>query len=68
MRAHGIQAVSGAVIGVGDLVVTRENNRLLPAGGGWVKSGDQWFVKEVAVDGAVTVARTMGASNAFTTA
>ena len=58
---HGIQAVSGAVIGVGDLVVTRENNRLLSCGRGWVKNGDQWLVEEVAADGAVTVARTMGA-------
>src|SRR5450759_4496317 len=29
--------------------------------GNWVKNGDQWLVKEVAADGAVTVARTMGA-------
>jgi hypothetical protein len=46
---------------VGDLVVTRENNRLLSCGKGWVKNGDQWIVEEVAADGAVTVARTSGA-------
>jgi hypothetical protein len=34
VRAHGIQALSGAIIGVGDLVVTRENNRLLSCGRG----------------------------------
>jgi conjugative relaxase-like TrwC/TraI family protein len=61
VNAHGIQAISGAVIGVGDLVVTRENNRLLSCGRGWVKNGDQWLVQDVAADGAVTVARTMGA-------
>jgi conjugative relaxase-like TrwC/TraI family protein len=61
VRAIGIQAASGAVIGVGDLVVTRENNRLLSCGRGWVKNGDQWLVQDVAADGAVTVARTMGA-------
>jgi len=61
VRAHGIQALSGAVIGVGDLVVTRENNRLLFCGSGWVKNGDQWLVETVAADGAVTVARTRGA-------
>jgi conjugative relaxase-like TrwC/TraI family protein len=60
VRAHGIQAFSGATIGVGDLVVTRENNRLLSCGRGWVKNGDQWLVEEVAGDGAMTVARTMG--------
>jgi conjugative relaxase-like TrwC/TraI family protein len=61
VRAHGIETVSGVVIGVGDLVVTRENNRLLSCGRGWVKNGDQWIVEEVAADGAVTVARTTGA-------
>jgi conjugative relaxase-like TrwC/TraI family protein len=61
VRADGLQAASGAVIGVGDLVVTRQNNRLLSCGRGWVKNGDQWLVQEVAADGAVTVARTMGA-------
>src|SRR5665811_1225355 len=60
VRAHGIQTLSGAVIGVGDLVVTRENNRLLSCGRGWVTNGDQWLVKVVAGDGAVTVARTRG--------
>ncbi|MHB8300923.1 MAG: MobF family relaxase, partial [Dermatophilaceae bacterium] len=43
------------------LVVTRQNNRLLSCGRGWVKNGDHWLVQEVAADGAVTVARTMGA-------
>jgi hypothetical protein len=61
VRENGIQTVSGVVIGVGDLVVTRQNNRLLSCGRGWVKNGDQWLVQEVAADGAVTVARTMGA-------
>ena len=28
--------------------------------GSWAKDGDQWLVQEVAADGAVTVARTMG--------
>jgi len=61
VRAQGIQALSGAVLGVGDLVVTRQNNRLLSCGRGWVKNGDQWIVETVAADGAVTVARTRGA-------
>jgi hypothetical protein len=61
VRENGIQTDSGAVIGEGDLVVTRQNNRLLSCGRGWVKNGDQWLVEQVAADGAVTVARTMGA-------
>jgi conjugative relaxase-like TrwC/TraI family protein len=60
VRAQGIQALSGATIAVGDLVVTRQNNRLLSCGRGWVKNGDQWLMQEVAADGAVTVARTRG--------
>ena len=44
VRASGIQALSGAVIGVGDLVVTRQNNRLLSCGRVWVKNGDEWLV------------------------
>jgi conjugative relaxase-like TrwC/TraI family protein len=60
VRMVGIEA-AGGVIGVGDLVVTRKNNRLLSCGRGWVKNGDQWLVHDVAADGAVTVARTMGA-------
>ena len=61
VRDHGIQTLSGATIGVGDLVVTRQNNRLLSCGRGWVRNGDQWLVQEVTADGAVAVARTRGA-------
>ena len=60
VQENGIQTANGAAIGVGDLVVTRQNNRLLSCGRGWVKNGDRWLVKEVAADGAVTVARTVG--------
>jgi hypothetical protein len=38
VRANGIQAAGGVVIGVGDLVVTRENNRLLSCGRGWART------------------------------
>ena len=57
---NGIRTGSSAHIAVGDLVVTRENNRRLSCGCGWVKNGDQWVVVAVAPDGAVTVARTAG--------
>lgn len=57
---NGIHTNSSAHIAVGDLVVTRENNRRLSCGRGWVKNGDQWVVVAVATDGAVTVARTTG--------
>lgn len=57
---NGIPTSSSAHIAVGDLVVTRENNRRLSCGRGWVKNGDQWVVVAVATDGAVTVARTTG--------
>lgn len=57
---NGIQTSGSAHVAVGDLVVTRENNRRLSCGRGWVKNGDQWVVVAVARDGAVTVARTSG--------
>lgn len=56
----GIQTSNSEHIAVGDLVVTRENNRRLSCGRGWVKNGDQWVVVAVAADGAVTVSRTTG--------
>ena len=39
--------VSGGVTaGVGDEVVTRQNNRRLSTGKYWVRNGDQWRVTE----------------------
>jgi conjugative relaxase-like TrwC/TraI family protein len=57
VQAEGVNTASDAVIGVGDLVVTRQNNRRLATGTGWVKNGDQWVVTATKPDGAITVTR-----------
>jgi conjugative relaxase-like TrwC/TraI family protein len=56
----GVITTEGVVVGVGDLVVTRQNNRQLVTGRGWVKNGDEWVVTAVGTDGAVTVQRRTG--------
>ena len=57
VNPDGVQTASGAVVGVGDLVVTRQNNRRLTTGTGWVKNGDQWVVTATRPDGTITVTR-----------
>ncbi|GAA2748369.1 hypothetical protein GCM10009868_41110 [Terrabacter aerolatus] len=56
---RGITAADGSVIGVGDLIVTRQNQRDLGSTG-WVKNGDQWIVVTVDSHGGVTVRRESG--------
>ncbi|HUG84323.1 MAG TPA: AAA family ATPase, partial [Euzebya sp.] len=43
--------------GVGDVIVTRRNDRLLHGPGGWVRNGDRWSITATHPDGSVTVAR-----------
>lgn len=57
---RGITAADGSVIGVGDLVVTRQNQRDLGSAAGWVKNGDRWIVVAVDAHGGVTVRRESG--------
>jgi conjugative relaxase-like TrwC/TraI family protein len=45
----------GTPIGVGDRVLTRENNRRLRTPAGFVRNGDLWDVTAIAPDGALTV-------------
>ncbi|MHB8190667.1 MAG: MobF family relaxase [Ferrimicrobium sp.] len=56
----GLELVDGSVAGVGDEVVTRENNRLLVTGKGWVKNGDRWRVMATHEDGSMTIKRVGG--------
>jgi len=55
--AAGLALHGGATAGVGDEVVTRENNRLLATGKRWVKNGDRWTVTDTNDDGSMTVKR-----------
>jgi hypothetical protein len=64
--AEGAVAESGPAIadgqraGVGDAIVTRQNNRLLTAGKSWVKNGDRFVVAATNPDGTMAVRRSSG--------
>ena len=54
---EGLDLGGGGSAGVGDRVVTRQNNRRLGTGRRWVRNGDQWIVSATHPDGAMTVRR-----------
>ncbi|WAX55112.1 relaxase domain-containing protein [Jatrophihabitans cynanchi] len=60
VQPAGLEVAAGGVAGVGDLVVTRENNRHLATGRRWVKNGDRWTVTATHPDGSMTVKRATG--------
>jgi len=52
----GAQLRDGTTAGVGDLVITRENQRRLrTTDGNWVRNGDTWQVTATQSDGSLTV-------------
>lgn len=65
VSADGVTVDNGVTLGVGDLVVTRQNHRELPASGGWVKNGDEWIVTAIRQDGALSVRRPSGGATAL---
>ncbi len=52
-----IEVAGGGTAGVGDRIITRENNRRLSTGHRWVKNGDTWVVRAVGADGSMRVRR-----------
>lgn len=50
----------GTVAGRGDVIVTRQNDRHLSTGAGWVKNGDRWTVQHAHGDGSLSVRRVGG--------
>lgn len=60
VAAAGLPLHDGNTVGVGDVIVTRRNDRRLLAGRGWVKNGDRWQVVHGFEDGALTVRRIAG--------
>jgi hypothetical protein len=60
----GVETAGGSVVGVGDSIVTRRNQRGLATSRGWVKNGDQWTVTAVRRDGTIEVRRTNGTGRA----
>jgi conjugative relaxase-like TrwC/TraI family protein len=53
---NGLDVTAG-VAGVGDLIVTRRNDRNLTTGRSWVKNGDRWTVTATHADGSMTIRR-----------
>lgn len=54
---EGVQLRDGTIAGVGDLVVTRRNDRTRHTGREWVKNGDTWTVSSIHEDGGLTLQR-----------
>lgn len=57
VEAGGLRLHDGTAAGVGDLVVTRLNDRRLATGKAWVKNGDRWQVTRRYDDGSLAVRR-----------
>ncbi len=57
VEADGLRPHDGTTAGVGDLVVTRLNDRRLSTGRAWVKNGDRWQVARRYDDGSLAVRR-----------
>ncbi len=57
VEADGTALHDGTTAGVGDLVVTRRNERRLTTGLSWVKNGDRWQVTHRYQDGSLAVRR-----------
>ncbi len=57
---EGLLIADGQTAGVGDEVVTRQNNRLVTTGRTWVKNGDRWLVTATNSDGSMALRRANG--------
>lgn len=57
VEVDGLRLHDGTTAGVGDLVVTRLNDRRLSTGRAWVKNGDRWQVTRRYDDGSLAVRR-----------
>ena len=60
VSGEGVAVSGGATAGVGDEVVTRQNNRRLSTRKSWVRNGDQWRVTDSHDDGSLTLQRRNG--------
>ncbi|MFC0080932.1 MobF family relaxase [Aciditerrimonas ferrireducens] len=60
VQPEGVELADGTIAGVGDLIVTRQNQRLLatrpnPGPGAYVRNHDRWWVDAVLEDGSLEV-------------
>jgi hypothetical protein len=62
VASAGLSIADGQRAGVGDEIVTRQNNRLLTTGRSWVKNGDHFVVAATNPDGSMAVRRISGAT------
>jgi conjugative relaxase-like TrwC/TraI family protein len=60
VKECGLDVAGGGTAGVGDKVVTRQNDRRLSTGRGWVRNGDHWSVTATHPDGSMTLQRVKG--------
>jgi hypothetical protein len=60
VASAGLSIADGQRAGVGDEIVTRQNNRLLTTGRSWVKNGDRFVVAATNHDGSMAVRRVSG--------
>ena len=60
VEERGVDVAGGGTAGVGDKVVTRQNDRRLGTGRGWVRNGDRWTVTDTHPDGSMTLQRVKG--------
>ena len=60
VEAEGVGLHDGTTAGVGDLVITRLNDRRLTTGRTWVKNGDRWQITHRYEDGSLAVRRLGG--------
>lgn len=58
--SEGVELSGEQHAGVGDEIVTRQNNRHINTRHGWVKNGDRWTVTATHPGGAITVKRANG--------
>jgi ATP-dependent exoDNAse (exonuclease V) alpha subunit len=58
---HEVRLGDGSRASVGDVVITRRNDRTLrTTGNGWVKNGDRWRIADIRHDGSLVVRRLDG--------
>jgi hypothetical protein len=60
---EGLRIADGEEAGVGDEVFTRQNDRRLAAGSGFVKNGDRWVVTATDSDGTMAVRPVSGGAD-----
>ncbi len=59
--SDGAEVADGNTAGIGDQIVTRQNDRTLVAGRRWVRNGDRWTITAIGDDATITARAGNGA-------